>query len=96
MAADADEESYWDWWPEIAEAGVSVTALQARTAGLRLVQRCQQWRLTGEPRLAKRDYESVQDDRTLQEFCQPGKMWLDHDILVALLEPFTAPVDAGS
>eukprot|EP00971_Amphidinium_carterae_P147630 2926077-Amphidinium_carterae.1 len=96
MAADTDEEeSMWDWWPEVSEAGVQVTVLQARKAGLRLAQRAKQWRDAGEPRLAKRDYQSVQDDRTLRELCQPGRMWLDYDILLALLEPFTAPPTAG-
>eukprot|EP00971_Amphidinium_carterae_P213565 4238303-Amphidinium_carterae.5 len=74
MAADADdEESMWDWWPTVSP-GVSVTILQARAAGLRLWQRGKQWREAGEPLLA-----SVQDNRTLRELCQPGRMWLDHD-----------------
>eukprot|EP00971_Amphidinium_carterae_P210508 4176948-Amphidinium_carterae.1 len=96
MAADADDhESSWDWWPRVSP-GVSVTILQARAAGLRLVQRSKQWREAGEPLLAKRDYASVQDNRTLRELCQPGRMWLGHDVLLALLEPFTAPEDAGA
>eukprot|EP00971_Amphidinium_carterae_P109311 2164544-Amphidinium_carterae.1 len=82
MAACADDESYWDCWPEIAEAGVLVTALQARQTGLRLAQRCKQWRAAGEPLLARRDYENVQDNRTLQEMCVPGK-----DVVGPLLPP---------
>eukprot|EP00971_Amphidinium_carterae_P175868 3486248-Amphidinium_carterae.1 len=64
MAADTDEEeSMWDWWPTVNGAGVSVTILQARAAGRKLVQRGKQWREAGEQLLAKRDYASVQDIR---------------------------------
>eukprot|EP00971_Amphidinium_carterae_P172869 3426697-Amphidinium_carterae.1 len=67
MAADSDEESMWDWWPDL-EAGLQVTAIQARQTGLLLQQREKKWRATGEPLLSRRDYEEVQDNRTLRDF----------------------------
>eukprot|EP00971_Amphidinium_carterae_P219109 4349689-Amphidinium_carterae.1 len=96
MAADTNEESMWDWWPTVEEAGVQVTALQARQAGLLLSQREHKWRATGEPLLARRDYREVQDNQAFQEMCAPGKAWLEHSLLVEVLAPFMAPPSAGN
>eukprot|EP00971_Amphidinium_carterae_P241867 4802422-Amphidinium_carterae.1 len=94
MAADADD-SYWDCWPTISQAGVQVSTLEARAIGLVLTQRERAWLASGQPTLQRRDYSTVQDDRTIRDYCVPGKSWLDHDHMVELFAPLTGPPDAG-
>eukprot|EP00971_Amphidinium_carterae_P179107 3552758-Amphidinium_carterae.2 len=92
---ESEDESMWDWWPTVSVAGVQVTELQARTTGLMLHQRARKYMEAGPPLLKKRDYEGIQDNRTLRDVCVTGQQFLSHDILLALLEPFTAPAARG-
>eukprot|EP00971_Amphidinium_carterae_P161580 3203531-Amphidinium_carterae.1 len=64
---ESDDESMWDWWPAVSAAGGQVTVLQARTTGLLLHQRAKKllYMEAGAPLLKKRDYEGIQDNRTL-------------------------------
>eukprot|EP00971_Amphidinium_carterae_P043696 859974-Amphidinium_carterae.1 len=92
---EEEEESKWDWWPALSGSGVQVTVSQARITGLHLAQRSAKYLEAGAPLLKKRDYESAQDNRTLQDCCNTGQCWLPHEVMVALLEHFTAPRSAG-
>eukprot|EP00971_Amphidinium_carterae_P033138 652345-Amphidinium_carterae.1 len=65
-------------------------------ASLILHQRAKKYMEAGAPLLKKRDYEGIQDNRTLRDFCVTGKQWLSHETLLALLEPFTAPQSEGA
>eukprot|EP00971_Amphidinium_carterae_P175342 3475811-Amphidinium_carterae.1 len=96
MVAHEEEESKWDWWPALASSGVQVTVPQATATGVLLAKRAAKYLETGVPSLKKRDYASVQDNRTLRNVCEDGSVWLPHDVMLALLQPFTAPKDAGS
>eukprot|EP00971_Amphidinium_carterae_P113239 2242927-Amphidinium_carterae.1 len=78
MAADAEwydddeEESKWDWWPELSTPGVQVTVSQATATGVMLARRAAKYLETGAPSLKKRDYATVQDNRTLRDVCDAG------------------------
>eukprot|EP00971_Amphidinium_carterae_P188985 3751853-Amphidinium_carterae.1 len=96
VAEEEEEESKWDWWPTITSArGVQVTVPQATATGVLLARRAAKYLETGPPSLKKRDYVSVQDNRTLRDVCDDGSAWLPHDVMLALLQPFTAPRGAG-
>eukprot|EP00971_Amphidinium_carterae_P162523 3222107-Amphidinium_carterae.1 len=92
---DEEEESKWDWWPALSTPGVQVTVPQATEAGVMLARRAAKYLETGPPSLKRRDYSMDQDNRTLREVCDAGQVWLPHDVMVALLRPFTAPKGAG-
>eukprot|EP00971_Amphidinium_carterae_P318098 6323308-Amphidinium_carterae.1 len=96
MVASEEEESKWDWWPTLASSGVQVTVPQATATGVLLAKRAAQYLETGAPSLKKRDCASVQDNRALRDVCEDGSVWLPHEVMVALLQPFTAPPSAGS
>eukprot|EP00971_Amphidinium_carterae_P098724 1952426-Amphidinium_carterae.1 len=70
---EEEEESGWDWWPALSGAGILVTVSQASVTGLQLKQRANKYLETGVPSLKKRDYESAQDNRTLQDCCNTGQ-----------------------
>eukprot|EP00971_Amphidinium_carterae_P322618 6412090-Amphidinium_carterae.1 len=95
FAEEEEEESQWDWWPDMSSSGILVTVSHARATGVELKKRASAYLEAGAPLLKKRDYESAQDNRTLQDCCTSGQCWLPHDVMVALLEPFTAPRNAG-
>eukprot|EP00971_Amphidinium_carterae_P165477 3280277-Amphidinium_carterae.1 len=67
-----EEESMWDWWPELSTPGVQVTVPQATATGVLLARRAAKFLETGGPSLKKRDYATVQDNRTLRDVCDAG------------------------